>query len=237
MADALREEGGSWTSLPMAAREWRFSSSDFTTSGDRHGDARSGGYGPAQADQGPAPETNVVIITAHGSVGQAVEAMQEGAVDFIAKPFSMAQLSVRLDNVCAVRQLRAQNVRLQEQLEAAQLLRSDDRQEQGHAGGLRSDPPRRDLGCVGTHLRRKRDRQGDGGVGDPLQLAAAGQALRSGQLCLLARNTHRVGALWLRAWALHGQRDRESAASRRPIAEPCSSTKSVSCPCPFRSRC
>ena len=64
-----------------------------------------------------APQTTMVIISAHGSVDRAVEAMRYGAADFIAKPFSMAQLKVRLDNVCSVRQLREQNVRLQEQLE------------------------------------------------------------------------------------------------------------------------
>ncbi|NJN63576.1 MAG: sigma 54-interacting transcriptional regulator, partial [Acidobacteria bacterium] len=63
------------------------------------------------------PETTVVIITAHGSVERAVEAMREGAADFVTKPFSVAQLLVRLDNVCSVRQLREQNVRLQRQLE------------------------------------------------------------------------------------------------------------------------
>jgi len=63
------------------------------------------------------PETTVVIVTAHGTVEKAVEAMREGAADFIAKPFSMAQLLVRLSNICSVRRLREQNVRLQEQLE------------------------------------------------------------------------------------------------------------------------
>ncbi len=63
------------------------------------------------------PDTTVVIITAHGTVDRAVEAMREGAADFIAKPFSMAQLVVRLSNVCSVRILREQNVRLQAQLE------------------------------------------------------------------------------------------------------------------------
>ncbi len=63
------------------------------------------------------PDATVVIITAHGTVDKAVEAMREGAADFIAKPFSMAQLLVRLSNICSVRQLREQNVRLQEQLE------------------------------------------------------------------------------------------------------------------------
>jgi len=63
------------------------------------------------------PETTVVIITAHGTVDRAVEAMREGAADFIAKPFSMAQLIVRLNSVCSARLLLEQNVRLQEQLE------------------------------------------------------------------------------------------------------------------------
>ena len=63
------------------------------------------------------PETTVVIITAHGTVDSAVEAMREGAADFIAKPFSMMQLMLRLNNVCSFRLLREQNIRLQEQLE------------------------------------------------------------------------------------------------------------------------
>jgi DNA-binding NtrC family response regulator len=63
------------------------------------------------------PETTVVIITAHGTVERAVEAMREGAVDFVTKPFSMAQLLVRLSNLCSFRLLREQNVRLQAQLE------------------------------------------------------------------------------------------------------------------------
>ncbi len=63
------------------------------------------------------PETTVVIVTAHGTVEKAVEAMREGAADFIAKPFSMAQLIVRLSHICSFRRLREQNVRLQEQLE------------------------------------------------------------------------------------------------------------------------
>jgi DNA-binding NtrC family response regulator len=62
-------------------------------------------------------DTTVVLITAHGSVEKAVEAMREGAADFVTKPFSMAQLMVRLESVCSHRRLQQQNVRLQEQLE------------------------------------------------------------------------------------------------------------------------
>lgn len=64
------------------------------------------------------PSTTVVIVTAHGTVEKAVEAMREGAADFISKPFSMAQLVVRLSNMCSFRRLREQNIRLQQQLES-----------------------------------------------------------------------------------------------------------------------
>jgi two-component system response regulator HydG len=43
--------------------------------------------------------------------------MRNGASDFVTKPFSMGQLLMRLQNVSSIRQLREQNVRLQEQLE------------------------------------------------------------------------------------------------------------------------
>ena len=45
-----------------------------------------------------APDTSVVVITAHGSVNTAVEAMRQGAFDFIVKPFNAARLNVTLRN-------------------------------------------------------------------------------------------------------------------------------------------
>ena len=48
---------------------------------------------------------SVIIITAHGSVDIAVEAMRYGAADFISKPFDAARLRVTLDNVLDKRQL------------------------------------------------------------------------------------------------------------------------------------
>ncbi len=42
--------------------------------------------------------TSVVVITAHGSVNIAVEAMKEGAFDFIVKPFNANRLIYTLRN-------------------------------------------------------------------------------------------------------------------------------------------
>ena len=48
---------------------------------------------------------SVVIITAHGSVDVAIEAMRYGAVDFISKPFDAARLRVTINNVLEKRRL------------------------------------------------------------------------------------------------------------------------------------
>jgi two-component system repressor protein LuxO len=50
-------------------------------------------------------EAAVIVVTAHGSVNHAVEAMREGAVDFILKPYAKARLSVTLQNALEKRAL------------------------------------------------------------------------------------------------------------------------------------
>ena len=45
----------------------------------------------------------VVVITAHGSIGIAVAAMQAGAKDFLVKPFSAAELVARVRKQIYVR--------------------------------------------------------------------------------------------------------------------------------------
>src|SRR6202012_3894154 len=50
--------------------------------------------------------TAVVVVTAHGSVNVAVEAMREGAYDFIVKPFAPDRLLVTVKNALERRQLK-----------------------------------------------------------------------------------------------------------------------------------
>jgi len=50
--------------------------------------------------------TAVVVITAHGSINTAVEAMQAGAADFIVKPFSAERLVVTVRNALEQHRLR-----------------------------------------------------------------------------------------------------------------------------------
>jgi len=47
------------------------------------------------------PQTRVIVITAHGTIESAVEAMQLGAVDFIQKPFSPTEIREITNKVLA----------------------------------------------------------------------------------------------------------------------------------------
>jgi len=53
------------------------------------------------------PDTEVLVITAHGTVETAVEAMKLGACDFISKPFSSEEFGIKVDRI-----LREQEARL-----------------------------------------------------------------------------------------------------------------------------
>jgi DNA-binding NtrC family response regulator len=47
------------------------------------------------------PEVPVVLVTAHGSVALAVEAMKRGAADFVQKPFDKDELGFVIDKALA----------------------------------------------------------------------------------------------------------------------------------------
>ncbi len=59
----------------------------------------------------------IIVMTAHGSVEAAVEAMKLGAADFLQKPFSLEHLTTTVQKVMAVQSLRAENQRMREELD------------------------------------------------------------------------------------------------------------------------
>ena len=61
-------------------------------------------------------EAACIVITANASVNTAVEAMREGAMDFIVKPYGRARLKVTLDNALEKRALRAELTAVKQQL-------------------------------------------------------------------------------------------------------------------------
>jgi len=62
------------------------------------------------------PETLVIVITAYGTIEQAVEAMKKGAYDFLTKPVSRDALLLVVDKACKLLGLQEENRRLREQL-------------------------------------------------------------------------------------------------------------------------
>ena len=61
------------------------------------------------------PDTDVIIITAYGTIEIAVEAMKKGAVDFITKPFPPEALRLKVDKVMEYRAARQERERLGEE--------------------------------------------------------------------------------------------------------------------------
>src|SRR5258708_3461954 len=53
-----------------------------------------------------------IIMTGHGAIDTAVEAMKTGALDYILKPFKLSAILPVLSRALAVRQLRRENVEL-----------------------------------------------------------------------------------------------------------------------------
>ncbi len=59
----------------------------------------------------------VIVMTAHGSVETAVEAMKLGAADFLQKPFSLDHLATVVEKAMAVEALRNENRRMRDELD------------------------------------------------------------------------------------------------------------------------
>ncbi len=65
------------------------------------------------------PHLLVIIITGYATLESAIEALKEGAYDYIRKPFSLEELRVSVDNACARILLEKENRRLLEDLKKA----------------------------------------------------------------------------------------------------------------------
>ena len=129
------------------------------------------------------PWTHVVVITAHGSIDAAVEAMKRGAADFLTKPFTPAQVGLVAERVARLRALEQR---------VAGLEGSPDRR--GGGGGRRASRSRRAAPPMqrvlehgpaggrqrrlGADPRRERHRQGRAGPRDPRLERPGGQAVR-----------------------------------------------------------
>ncbi|MBE0500137.1 MAG: sigma-54-dependent Fis family transcriptional regulator [Desulfuromonadales bacterium] len=63
------------------------------------------------------PDTVVIMITAFSSTEQAVEAMKQGAYDYIIKPFKNEEIRIVIKNALERKMLREENLQLKKELE------------------------------------------------------------------------------------------------------------------------
>ncbi len=62
------------------------------------------------------PDAVVIMMTAHGTIQTAVEAMKRGAMDYLCKPFDPDELSLLMERLLAHKVLRDENIALKEQV-------------------------------------------------------------------------------------------------------------------------
>lgn len=66
------------------------------------------------------PDALVVVVTGYGTVQSAVQAMKDGAYDYVTKPFSMEELRLLLDRVAGHLRLKTENRVLRETIKSRQ---------------------------------------------------------------------------------------------------------------------
>ena len=151
-----------------------------------------------------APEVDVIMLTAFGTVEEAVRAMKDGARDFLTKPFQRGQLVRVIRQALEHRALVAQNRALQQRLD--DLLRAGNII--GTSPAFRRlmtliEPGGRQLGHR-PHPGRERHRQGAVRRGHPPALVAARRPLRGRELRGPAGDPAGVRAVRLREGRVHG---------------------------------
>jgi DNA-binding NtrC family response regulator len=64
------------------------------------------------------PDLPIIIMTAYGTVEGAVQAMKEGAVDYILKPIKMEEMELLIEKTLSVRRLQDENLSLRKELQS-----------------------------------------------------------------------------------------------------------------------
>ena len=128
------------------------------------------------------PTVPVIILTGHGTIESAVQAMHDGAYDFLTKPVNLDRLSLMVKRALGNRELALQNRAMQEELERREPVCKHHRQERGDEAGLRDGAPGGAFSVLRAHHGRERLRERDDCRGPALQFTAQGQAVHQASL-------------------------------------------------------
>ena len=161
------------------------------------------GFGVLRAAKELDPELPVIVMTAYGSIQDAVAAMKEGALDFLAKPVDPDHLLLMVERALAQRRVMTEYILLKEELAA----RRGAPQIIGDAPSLKHvDSGAAARGRIGRHgaaRRRERHRQGAVCAGAARAQPAIGRAVRRHQLRGDSRKPARNRAVRPREGRLH----------------------------------
>ena len=80
----------------------------------------TGGLEALHTIRGQRPEVLVVVVTGYGTVQSAVQAMKDGAYDYVTKPLSMEELRLLLERVASHLRLKTENRVLRETIRSRQ---------------------------------------------------------------------------------------------------------------------
>ena len=188
------------------------------------------GFGVLRASKEIDPDVPVIVMTAYGSIEDAVSAMKEGALDFLAKPVDPDHLMLLVSRALEQRRLVTENLLMREEL----AIRRGAPQLVGEDPSLRKLVRRAAAGGGDRHDRahRRGERHGQRAV-----RAFAPRAEPAGGRARLSRSTARRSPRTCSRRSCSGTRrersrgpSRESSASSRwrTVAR-CSSTRSARC--------
>ena len=179
-------------------------------------------------------DVEVILMTAYATVPAAVDAIREGAYDYLAKPFEPDEALLVVDRALERRRLRQQARDLRRALEGIHRIDNLVARSPAMAAVVALVRRAAASGCDRADHRRERDRQGGGRARDPQHGRPPDGSVRRRQLRRDPREPDRERAVRSRQGQLHRRDDANTAAcSKRPTAARSSSTRSPTC----RSRC
>ena len=194
------------------------------------------GFGVLRAAKELDPELPVVVMTAYSTIQDAVEAIKEGALDFLAKPVDPDHLLLMVERALSQRRMATENILLKEELASRR----------GAPQIIGEDPKLKQV-TISLHRAAATDAtvllEGESGTGKELFARALHALSPRADGPFVAINCAAIPETLLETELFGHEKGRSPAlrpaspeSSRWPTAARCFSTKSAICRCRCRRR-